>query len=109
ELASQGFVRVRLDGRIHELDALPPLDAKRKHTLEAVVDRLRLKADAGPRLAESLEVALRLSGGLARLAFLDEPKSDELVFSSRHACPVCGYSVPPLEPKLFSFNNPSGA
>ncbi|HYK25134.1 MAG TPA: excinuclease ABC subunit UvrA [Steroidobacteraceae bacterium] len=109
ELASQGFVRVRLDGRVHELDAAPPLDPKRKHTIEAVVDRLRLKADAGPRLAESLEVALRLSGGLARLAFLDEPKRAELVFSSRHACPVCGYSVPTLEPKLFSFNSPSGA
>src|SRR5690348_8885211 len=127
ELAGQGFVRVRLDGRIHELDALPPLDPRRKHTIEAVVDRARVRADSGPRLAESFEVALRLSGGIARLALLDEPRGDgerreserragerragehELVFSSRHACPVCGYSVPPLEPKLFSFNNPSGA
>jgi excinuclease ABC subunit A len=109
DLAGQGFVRVRIDGRIHEMDALPQLDAKRKHTLEAVVDRTRIRSDAGQRLAESFETALRLSAGLARLAFLDEPKREELVFSSRHACPVCGYSVPPLEPKLFSFNNPSGA
>jgi excinuclease ABC subunit A len=109
DLAAQGFVRVRIDGRIHEMDALPQLDGKKKHTIEAVVDRMRIRPDAAQRLAESFETALRLSGGLARLAFLDEPQRDELVFSSRHACPVCGYSVPPLEPKLFSFNNPSGA
>src|SRR5690348_7476940 len=109
DLAAQGFVRVRIDGRIHEMEALPELDGKRKHTIEAVVDRTRIRADSGQRLAESLETALRLSGGLARLAFLDETAHEELVFSSRHACPVCGYSVPPLEPKLFSFNNPSGA
>jgi excinuclease ABC subunit A len=109
ELASQGFVRVRIDGRIYEMDALPQLDGKKKHTLEAVVDRVRVRVDAAQRLAESFETALRLSGGLARLAFLDEPERAELMFSSRHACPICGYSVPPLEPKLFSFNNPSGA
>lgn len=109
ELAAQGFVRVRIDGRIHEMDALPQLDGKKKHTIEAVVDRIRIRADAGQRLAESLETALRLSGGLARLAFLDDSAREELLFSSRHACPVCGYSVPPLEPKLFSFNNPAGA
>ncbi|HEY0767042.1 MAG TPA: excinuclease ABC subunit UvrA [Steroidobacteraceae bacterium] len=109
DLASQGFVRVRIDGRIHEMDALPQLDGKKKHTIEAVVDRMRTKSDAAQRLAESFETALRLSGGLARLAFLDEPAREELVFSSRHACPVCGYSVPPLAPALFSFNNPSGA
>ena len=109
DLASQGFVRVRIDGRIHEMDALPALDGKKRHTLEAVVDRTRVRADSAQRLAESFETALRLSGGLARLVFLDEPNREELVFSSRHACPVCGYSVPPLEPKLFSFNNPVGA
>ena len=109
DLAGQGFVRVRIDGRIHEMEALPALDPKKKHTIEAVVDRVRIRADAAQRLAESFETALRLAGGLARLAFLDEPGREELVFSSRHACPVCGYSVPPLEPKLFSFNNPSGA
>src|ERR1700722_3990464 len=109
DLASQGFVRVRIDGRIYEMEALPDLDGKKKHTLEAVVDRMRIRPDAAQRLAESFETALRLSGGLARLAFLDEPAAEELVFSSRHACPVCGYSVPALEPKLFSFNNPAGA
>jgi excinuclease ABC subunit A len=109
ELASQGFVRVRIDGRIHDMEAIPELDPKKKHTIEAVVDRLRVRSDAAQRLAESFETALRVSGGIARLAFLDEPQRDELVFSSRHACPICGYSVPPLEPKLFSFNNPSGA
>ncbi len=109
DLAAQGFVRVRIDGRIHEMEALPKLDPKRKHTIEAVVDRMRIRSDSGQRVAESFETALRLSGGLARLAFLDEPSREELVFSSRHACPVCGYSVPALEPKLFSFNNPAGA
>src|ERR1700751_1072872 len=108
-LAAQGFVRVRTDGRIHEMEALPKLDPKRKHTIEAVVDRTRVRPDSAQRLAESFETALRLSGGLARLVFLDDPAREELVFSSRHACPVCGYSVPPLEPKLFSFNNPAGA
>ncbi|HET9388274.1 MAG TPA: excinuclease ABC subunit UvrA [Steroidobacteraceae bacterium] len=109
DVAAQGFVRMRIDGRIHEIDALPTLDPKRKHTLEAVVDRTRVRADAAQRLAESFETALRLSNGLARLTFLDEPGREELVFSSQHACPVCGYSVPALEPKLFSFNNPAGA
>jgi excinuclease ABC subunit A len=109
DLAGQGFVRVRIDGRIHEMEALPALDPKRKHTIEAVVDRMRVRADAAQRLAESFETALRLSGGLARLLFLDDPQREALVFSSRHACPICGYSVPPLEPKLFSFNNPAGA
>jgi excinuclease ABC subunit A len=109
DLAGQGFVRVRIDGRVHELDALPKLDPKRKHTIEVVVDRFRVKADAGQRLAESFETALRVAGGLARLAFLEDPQREEIVFSSKHACPVCGYSVPTLEPKLFSFNSPSGA
>jgi excinuclease ABC subunit A len=109
DLAGQGFVRVRIDRRIYEMDAVPKLDPKRKHTIEAVVDRMRVRADATQRLAESFETALRLSGGLARLTFLDEPQREALVFSNRHACPVCGYSVPPLSPTLFSFNNPSGA
>ncbi|HEX4388480.1 MAG TPA: excinuclease ABC subunit UvrA, partial [Steroidobacteraceae bacterium] len=109
DLAAQGFVRVRIDGRIHEMESLPPLDPKKKHTIEAVVDRMRIRADAAQRFAESFETALRLSGGLARLALLEPPGAEEIVFSSRHACPVCGFSMPPLEPKLFSFNNPSGA
>ncbi|MEJ1965790.1 MAG: excinuclease ABC subunit UvrA [Gammaproteobacteria bacterium] len=109
ELASQGFVRARIDNRLYEMEALPKLDPKRKHTIEAVVDRFRVKPDSAQRLAESFETALRVSEGLARLTFLDDPTRDDIVFSSRHACPVCGYSVPTLEPKLFSFNSPTGA
>src|SRR5579864_4552522 len=109
DLTAQGFVRVRIDGSLHELEALPALDPRRKHDIEAVVDRFRVRPDAAQRLAESFETALRLSSGLAQLIFLDEPERTPLIFSSRHACPVCGCSVPPLEPKLFSFNNPAGA
>src|SRR5579872_933173 len=109
DLTAQGFVRVRIDGSLHELEALPSLDPRKKHDIEAVVDRFRVRPDAAQRLAESFETALRLSSGLAQLIFLDEPERAPLIFSSRHACPICGYSVPPLEPKLFSFNNPSGA
>ena len=116
DLAGQGFMRARIDGRIYELDAPPELDPKRKHTIEAVVDRMRIKSEASQRLAESFETALSLSGGLARVVRLTDPalgtepeEPEELVFSSRHACPICGYSVPPLEPKLFSFNSPLGA
>ncbi len=112
DLARQGFVRVRIDGHLHELDARPELDAKRKHSIEAVVDRLKVRPDSAVRLAESFETALRLSGGLAHLVYLPGSALSgqaPVVFSSLHACPVCGYSVPPLEPKLFSFNNPAGA
>ena len=113
-LQSQGFVRARIDGRVIELDAAPQLDPKRKHNIDAVVDRFRVRSDAAQRLAESLETALRLSGGMARLAFMADKEAaraarPELVFSNRHACPVCGYSVPLLEPRMFSFNNPAGA
>ncbi len=114
-LAAQGFVRARIDGRIHELAEAPDLDPKRKHTIEAVVDRMRVKPDVQQRLAESFETALALSGGLASVVRLEEPGAGEApgameqLFSSRHACPICGYSVPALEPKLFSFNSPVGA
>jgi excinuclease ABC subunit A len=109
ELRGKGFVRARVDGRYVELDAVPKLDAKRKHTIEAVVDRFKVRADLQQRLAESFETALRLSEGAARVAFLDEPKREELLFSDKFACTVCGYSLPELEPRLFSFNNPHGA
>jgi excinuclease ABC subunit A len=109
ELRGKGFVRARVDGRYVELDAVPKLDAKRKHTIEAVVDRFKLRADLQQRLAESFETALRLSEGAARVAFLDDPKREELLFSDKFACTVCGYSLPELEPRLFSFNNPHGA
>jgi excinuclease ABC subunit A len=109
ELAGQGFVRVRIDGIVHELDQLPKLDARRKHTIEAVVDRFRVQGEAAQRLAESFETALRIANGTARVVFTDADAPPPLLFSSRHACPVCGFAVPPLEPRMFSFNNPAGA
>ena len=111
ELAAQGFIRARIDGEIWELDDTPDLDLRRKHSIEAVVDRFKVKADDGLRLrlAESFETALRLADGVARVAWMDEPERDELVFSANFACPACGYSIEELEPRLFSFNNPVGA
>ncbi|HWS02599.1 MAG TPA: excinuclease ABC subunit UvrA [Gammaproteobacteria bacterium] len=113
ELRAQGFIRARIDGKLVELDQLPTLDLKRKHSIEAVVDRFKVRADIGIRLAESLETALRLADGLARVAFMDEPPDgygrEELIFSAKFACPICGYSLNELEPRLFSFNNPAGA
>jgi excinuclease ABC subunit A len=109
ELRGRGFVRARVDGKYVELDAVPKLDAKRKHTIEAVVDRFKVRPDLQQRLAESFETALKLSEGAARGAFLDDPRREELLFSDKFACTVCGYSLPELEPRLFSFNNPHGA
>jgi excinuclease ABC subunit A len=108
DLTAQGFVRVRVNGVVSEIDAAPALDAKRKHHIEAVVDRFKVRPDIAQRLAESFETALRLGNGVARLAFIAKGR-EELTFSSLHACTLCGHSVPPLEPKLFSFNSPAGA
>ena len=88
---------------------LPKLDARKKHDIEVVVDRLEGAPDIKQRLAESFETALRLADGVALVAFMDEPKKAPLVFSNKFACPICGYSISELEPRLFSFNNPSGA
>ena len=111
DLQSQGFVRARINGEVHELDAAPELDARRKHSIDAVIDRLRLRPDAAQRLAESFETALRLSSGTARVVTLEEQAAGGagLLFSNRHACTVCGHAVPTLEPKMFSFNSPAGA
>ncbi|MFU8821172.1 MAG: excinuclease ABC subunit UvrA [Gammaproteobacteria bacterium] len=109
ELRAQGFIRARVDGEVCELDDPPTLDLHRKHTIEAVVDRFRVRPDLGLRLAESFETALKLADGMATIAFMDEPARTPLVFSDRFACPVCGYSIAELEPRLFSFNNPAGA
>ncbi len=109
QLAGSGFVRVRIDGTVHEIDAAPKLDPKRRHRIEAVVDRFRVRADASQRLAESFETAIRLGDGTVEVVFPEAPQHEPLRFSSRHACPQCGFSVPPLEPRLFSFNNPAGA
>ncbi len=109
ELRGKGFVRARVDARYVELDAVPKLDPRKKHSIDVVVDRFKVRPDLEQRLAESFETALRLGEGSARVAFLDEPKREELVFSDKFACRICGYSVPELEPRLFSFNNPFGA
>jgi len=108
-LKAQGFVRAYVDGRLIELDAPPRLDPRRRHSVDAVVDRLRVRPDAAQRLAESFETALALSQGVARVAFQDEPEREPLLFSNRYACSACGYSLVELEPRLFSFNNPAGA
>ncbi len=109
ELAGQGFARVRIDGTVYELDQVPALQPRRKHTIEAVVDRFKVRAELAQRLAESFETALKLSNGTARVVFSDEAGPAPLSFSSRHACPECGFAVPNLEPRMFSFNNPAGA
>ncbi|WP_108125950.1 excinuclease ABC subunit UvrA [Saccharospirillum mangrovi] len=108
ELRSQGFVRVRVDGTVMDLDEVPTLDKKRKHSIEAVVDRFKVRDDLKLRLAESFETCLTLSGGTAKVVWMDED-GDDLLFSDRFACPVCGYSIAELEPRMFSFNNPAGA
>jgi excinuclease ABC subunit A len=108
-LRSQGFVRIRLDGRMVDLDAVPKLDGKRKHDIEVVVDRLKVRPELRQRLAESFETALDLGAGVAQLLDLDREESALTVFSNRYACAVCGFSIPNLEPRMFSFNNPSGA
>ena len=107
ELRAQGFVRVRVDGKVHEIDAIPKLDKNKKHTIEVVVDRLKVRADAKQRLAESFETALRHSDGRALAVEMDAAR--EHLFSAKFACPVCSYALPELEPRLFSFNNPMGA
>jgi len=109
QLRAQGFVRARVDGEVHELDAVPALALRQKHTIEAVIDRFRPRADLKQRLAESFETALKLGDGLVIVADLDDPKASELLFSSKFSCPVCDYSLPELEPRLFSFNSPVGA
>jgi len=109
ELKGKGFVRARVDGKVIELDDPPALDLRRKHTVEAVVDRFKVRPDLAQRLAESFETALRLGSGMATIAFIDDANREPLVFSDKFACNVCGWSLPELEPRLFSFNNPAGA
>jgi excinuclease ABC subunit A len=107
-LRADGYVRARIDGDVVELDQAPELDLRRKHTIEAVIDRFKVRPDLKSRLADSFETALNLTDGLARVAWMDGDQPD-MVFSARYACPLCGYSLPELEPRLFSFNNPAGA
>lgn len=108
DLRAQGFVRVRVDGQLCDLDQVPKLDLQKKHTIEVVIDRLKVHPEMQSRLAESFDTALGLTQGIVVIGFIDEKKPD-LIFSSRYACSHCGYSISELEPRLFSFNNPAGA
>ena len=107
DLKAQGFLRARIDGEVYELDEPPALDLKKKHTIEVIVDRFKIRDDMALRLAESFETALRLSNGLAMAASMENDQ--QLLFSERYACLHCGYSISELEPRIFSFNNPKGA
>ena len=109
ELRAQGFVRARINGRIHDLDEAPALEKTRKHTIEVVVDRFKVREDLQLRLAESFETTLNLADGIAIVAPMEGEEGEEVVFSARFACPACGHSISELEPRLFSFNNPAGA
>lgn len=108
-LAAQGYIRARIDGEVCDLSDPPALELQKKHTIEVVVDRFKVRADLAQRLAESFETALTLSGGTVMVADMEDSDAPELVFSSNFACPHCGYSMHELEPRLFSFNNPAGA
>ncbi|APR04633.1 excinuclease ABC subunit UvrA [Thauera chlorobenzoica] len=107
ELRAQGFVRVRVDGQVHELDTLPALEKGRRHTIEVVIDRLKVRPELRSRLAESFETALTHADGRALAVEMDSAR--EHLFSARFACPVCSFALAELEPRLFSFNNPAGA
>ena len=109
QLRAQGFVRVRVDGVLHEIDAVPPLALRVKHTIEAVIDRFKVREDLKQRLAESFETALKLGEGSALVTSMDDETAAPILFSSKYSCPVCDYSLPELEPRLFSFNSPVGA
>ncbi len=108
QLRSQGFVRARIDGLVVDLDDAPALDKNKKHNIEVVVDRIKVRDDLQTRLAESFETALELTDGIARVIPMEDDM-EEMVFSARFACPTCGHSIQELEPRLFSFNNPHGA
>jgi excinuclease ABC subunit A len=110
ELVAQGYIRARIDGELVELDTIPKLDGKKKHDIEAVIDRFKVRDDIKQRLAESFETAIKLGNNLARVEPLSAEDGDfSLLFSSKFACPHCGYSIAELEPRLFSFNSPHGA
>ncbi|MFS1947093.1 excinuclease ABC subunit UvrA [Vibrio lentus] len=108
-LAAQGFIRARIDGETCDLSDPPKLELHKKHTIEVVVDRFKVRPDLQQRLAESFETTLELSGGIAVVGWMDDAEQEEIVFSANFACPKCGYSMQELEPRLFSFNNPAGA
>ena len=109
ELRSDGYLRVRIDGKVYEIDDVPKLELRKKHTVDVVVDRIKVRDDLQLRLTESFETTLRLADGLAKVAWMDDDDQEELLFSANFACSQCGYSLSELEPRLFSFNSPTGA
>ncbi|WP_141673713.1 excinuclease ABC subunit UvrA [Gilliamella apicola] len=109
QLAASGYIRVRVDGDVYDLSDPPALELQKKHTIEVVVDRFRIRDDLKLRLAESIETVLSITNGIVKVANLDDPQAEEYLFSANFACPICGYSISELEPRLFSFNNPAGA
>jgi len=116
QLRAQGYVRVRVDGALYEIDALPTLALRQKHTIEAVIDRFKVRdpsteegAGMKQRLAESFETALKLGEGMVSVQSIDDASAPPQLFSSKYSCPVCDYALPELEPRLFSFNSPIGA
>ena len=109
EMRAQGFLRARINGEVYELDQTPELELRKKHTIEVVVDRLKVREGLQLRLSESFETALRLADGLASVVPMEGESGAQLLFSANYACPHCGYSLSELEPRLFSFNSPSGA
>jgi excinuclease ABC subunit A len=110
DLLSQGFIRARIDGIITDLDDTPKLEKNKKHTIEVVVDRFKVRPDIQQRIAESFETCLALTDGIAVVDTMNgEDELEEIIFSSKFACPHCGYSISELEPRMFSFNNPAGA
>lgn len=109
QLAASGYIRVRVDGDVYDLSDPPILELQKKHTIEVVVDRFRIRDDLKLRLAESIETVLSITNGIVKVANLDDPQAEEYLFSANFACPICGYSISELEPRLFSFNNPAGA
>jgi len=109
QLRAQGYTRVRVNGHVHEIDAVPALGLRQKHTIEAVIDRFKPRAEIKQRLAESFETSLKLGEGMAIVQSMDDAAREPLLFSSKYSCPVCDYSLPELEPRLFSFNSPAGA
>ena len=109
ELIANGFIRARIDGIVTDLDHPPELDKNKKHTVEAVIDRLRVSEDVQQRLAESFETALDLADGVAIVSSMEDERRGQRDLLARFACPKCGYSISELEPRVFSFNNPAGA
>jgi len=108
-LKDQGFVRARIDGTVHDLSHPPKLDYKRKHEIQVVVDRIRVRHESRLRLTESFETALNISGGVAQIIYMDAENAEAMIFSDKFACSICSYSIAELSPRFFSFNNPAGA